>query len=208
MSTDLTPKELEAFRYIKNRLIYRGEAPSVRELAKALGYRSPRSAALILVKLDLRGAISRREDGTLRILKDITSKFGAYTVSIPLVGSAPCGAPLLAEENLEGFVPISVDLAKPPYKYFLLRAEGDSMDQAGIKNGDLVLVRQQETASTGDKVVALIDDQATIKEFHPSKEIISLRPRSKNKKHQPIILKKDFRIQGIVVATVPKESIS
>ncbi len=202
--SDLTPKELEAFRFIKNRLFYKGQSPSVRDIAKALGYRSPRSAALVLLKLGMRGVIARREDGTLRILKDIGSAFGAYTINVPLVGSAPCGAPLLAEENVEGFVPISRDLAKPPYKYFLLRAVGDSMNQAGIQDGDLVLCRQQETASKGDRVVALIDDEATIKEFHPSKDVVLLKPKSKSKKYKPIILKRNFRVQGVVVATVPK----
>ncbi len=199
-----TKKELEALRFIKNRLLYRGESPSVRDLAKALGYRSPRSAALILLKLAVRGVLVRREDGTLKILKDVDSNFGAYTVNIPLVGSAPCGAPLLAEENVEGFIPISRDLAKPPYKYFLLRAAGDSMDQAGIKDGELALVRQQETAQDGDRVVALVDDQATIKEFHRGKDVVLLRPRSKNKKHRPIVVTRDFRVQGVVVATVPQ----
>ncbi len=200
-----TKKELEALRFIKNRLLYRGESPSVRDLAKALGYRSPRSAALILLKLAMRGVLVRREDGTLKILKDVDSNFGAYTINIPLVGSAPCGAPLLAEENVEGFIPISRDLAKPPYKYFLLRAVGDSMDQAGIKDGELALVRQQETAQDGDRVVALVDDQATIKEFHRGKDVVLLKPRSRNKKHRPIIVTRDFRVQGVVVATVPRD---
>ncbi len=201
----ITKKELEALRFIKNRLMYRGESPSVRDLAQALGYRSPRSASLILLKLNMRGVLARREDGTLKILKDVSQNFGAYTVNVPLVGLAPCGAPLLAEENIEGFVPISRDLAKPPYKYFLLRARGDSMNQAGIRDGDLALVRQQETAQNGDRVVALIDDEATIKEFHRGEDVIMLKPRSRNKKHKQIVLKKNFLVQGVVVATVPKD---
>ncbi len=200
-----TRKESEALRFIKNRLLYRGESPSVRDIAKALGYRSPRSASLIILKLALRGVLVRRSDGSLKLLKDVDSNYGAYTVNIPLVGSAPCGAPLLAEENIEGFIPISRDLAKPPYKYFLLRAVGDSMDQAGINNGDLALVRQQETAENGDRVVALLDDQATIKEFRRSKDVVMLKPRSRNKKHRPIVVGRDFRVQGVVVAAVPKE---
>ena len=91
----LSAKELEALRYIHNKVVYRGHSPSVREVAQALGYKSPRSAALILLKLSLRGYITRRKDGTLTVLKDVDlNRSGtAYTINVPLVGSAPCGAP-------------------------------------------------------------------------------------------------------------------
>ena len=79
------------------------------------------------------------------------------------------------------------------------------MDQKGIDDGDLVLVRQQTIAQDGDTVVALIDDEATIKEFRIGGEIFILRPRSKNKQHQAIVLANDFQVQGIVVATIPKD---
>jgi repressor LexA len=77
------------------------------------------------------------------------------------------------------------------------------MNRAGIESGDLVLVRQQPTAEEGDRVVALIDDKATIKEFHRKGEVITLQPQSKNKAHQPIYLTSDFQVQGVVVATIP-----
>ena len=122
---------------------------------------------------------------------------------MPLVGTVACGTPLLAEENIEAIIPVSVKLAKPHYKYFLLKASGDSMDQAGINDGDLVLVRQQPAAEIGDIVVALIDDEATIKEFHVSDETIILKPRSTNKQHKPIILTRGFQVQGIVITSIP-----
>lgn len=80
------------------------------------------------------------------------------------------------------------------------------MNLAGINDGDLVLCREQKTADTGERVVALIDDEATIKEFHKSKEVAVLKPKSKNKKHQPIVVRTDFSVQGVVVATVPRET--
>lgn len=201
----LTQKEMEALRYVSNRLLFRGESPSLRDIAKALGYKSVRSAAVLLMRLAARGYIGRRPDGTLRILKEVSLyRSGAYTVALPLVGSVPCGAPLLAQENIEAMIPVSKDLAKPPHHYFLLRATGDSMNQAGVNDGDIVLVRQQQTAQNGDRVVALIDDEATIKEFHYAKDVIILKPRSKNKKHKPIFVGPGFQIQGIVVATIPK----
>lgn len=139
----------------------------------------------------------------------IDKKLGAQTVKIPLLGSVPCGAPLLAEENVENKFQISTALAKPPHKYFLLEAKGDSMDLAGIDDGDLVLVRQQVTAQNGDRIVALIDGEVTIKEYQASKGIIILKPKSRNLNHKQIVLTNDFQVQGIVVAVIPniKESI-
>jgi repressor LexA len=125
------------------------------------------------------------------------------TVNIPLLGTISCGTPMFANENIEAQIPVSVDLIKGSNKYFLLRAKGNSMNDVGINDGDIVLVKQQNTAENGDFVVALIDDDATIKEFRKNSDAVVLRPRSSEQMHQPIILTRDFRIQGIVVATIP-----
>lgn len=126
----------------------------------------------------------------------------AQTVKIPLLGNVACGTPIFAEENIEAEIPVSVKLIKPGQKYFILRATGDSMDEKGINDGDLVLIRLQQTAENGQDVVALIDNEATIKEFHHKGNMIILKPKSKNRKHQPIILTDDFRIQGIVETVI------
>ena len=201
----VTNKELEAIRAIRNSLMRAGRIPSMRELMSSLGYRSPRSASLIVDKLIRKGALRRKDDGNLQFVKslgDDTTR--AQTVDVPLVGMVSCGLPMLAEENIQAQIPVSTKLAKPPHHYFLLKAKGDSMDQKGIDDGDLVLVRQETTAKDGDTVVALIDDAATIKEFRIGKETYVLRPRSTNKTHQPIVLTKDFQIQGVVVTTIPE----
>ena len=144
----------------------------------------------------------------MRITKDpVESDINARTVNVPLVGTISCGAPVFAEENIEAHIPISVSLAKPGFRYFLLRASGDSMNKAGIEDGDFVLVRQQPTADNGQRVVALIDDEATVKEIEFTKDVVILKPRSKNKDHQPIILDHDFQVQGVVVATLPADTI-
>ncbi len=208
----ITNKELEAIREIRNSLMHVGRIPSMRKLMSSLGYRSPRSASLIVDKLIKKGILRRKEDGGLQFIKnpaDDTSR--AQTVDVPLIGIVACGMPILAEENVQAKIPVSTKLAKPPHRYFLLKAKGDSMDlprpgrgQKGIDDGDLVLVRRQTTAKDGDTVVALIDDEATIKEFRIGGETFVLKPRSKNKKHQPIILTKDFQIQGVVITSIPK----
>lgn len=211
MLNKLSNKEIEAIRYIRNSLMHKGKAPSVRDLMNLLGYKSPRSAAIIIDSLLDKKILDRDSSSSLKLhfqerIKD--NQNNAETVDIPLVGVAACGQPLLAEENIEAYVPISIRIAKPSNKYFILRAKGDSMNNANINgyainNGDLVLIKQQQTAQNGDTVVALIDDDATIKEFHNNGDIIVLKPKSNNNKHQPIILTSDFRIQGIVVNVIP-----
>jgi repressor LexA len=199
----LTDKELEAFKAIRNSIVHNGRAPLVRELMTLLRYQSPRSVSYVLEKLELKGYIIRPGRGQMRLKKDLPgSDSHAQTVNVPLVGSAPCGTPVFAEENIECTYPVSTALARKPHRYFLLRAAGDSMNEKDIQDGNLVLVRQQPTADNGDTVVALIDGEATIKEFHRTRNAIVLKPRSTNKQHQPIILTDDFQVLGVVQSVI------
>lgn len=200
----LSLKEAQALRFIRNSLVQLAKSPSIREIQRELGYGSPRSAAQILNRLIKSRCVERRSNGLLRIVKDLSDDGQARTVPIPLVGTAACGAPLLAEENIEAEIPVSITLAKPPHRYFLLRVKGDSMDRAKINNGDLVLVRQQSSAENGNIVVAVIDEEATIKEFRRTRTTVILRPKSSSSNHQPIILSESFQIQGVVVTAIPK----
>ena len=204
MSGRFSTKELTALRHIRNWLVHKGRSPSVREMMDALKYKSPRSAALVINRLIERGALRRRSNGELQLIQArLEGMEGVQTIDVPLVGSVPCGSPVLAEENIEAFFKVTTVLARPPHRYFLLRAKGDSMNKKGIKEGDLVLVRQQTTAQNGEVVVALIDGEATIKEFQKSSNIIVLQPRSTNPSHRPIVLTDNLAIQGAMVATIP-----
>jgi repressor LexA len=199
--------ELRALRDVRNALVHDGRSPSVRDLAKALGYRSPRSALLVLNALIEKGFVRRKPDGGLQLRRDLAEQEDhARTVDVPLVGMVSCGAPLLAEENIEAYIPVSTSLARPGSKYFLLRAVGDSMDDVGIEDGDLLLVRQQPHAENGDRVVALVDDEATVKEFHREKDVVVLKPKSKNRSHKPIVLTEKFIIQGVVMSVLPRNT--
>ncbi len=120
------------------------------------------------------------------------------TINIPILGNVACGNPLFVQENIESVISISTKLVRNDKKYFILRAHGNSMNMSNINDGDLVLIRQEQTADNGDRVVALIDDEATIKEYKNNGDHIVLLPNSSSKKHQPIILTRDFKIQGIV----------
>lgn len=203
MKLNTSLKEAEAIRQIRNFLMHEGRTPTVRELMKALQYRSPRSVSLLLESLIDKKLLKKRGDGSLQLVQ-IPGEETNKTVDVALVGMAACGAPILAEENIEGFLPVSVKLARPPHRYFFLQAKGDSMSEAGINDGDFVLVRQQSTARNGEIIVAVLDDEATIKEYNRVGETVILKPNTKNLQHKPIILTNDFIIQGVVVTAIPK----
>jgi len=203
----LTKKENDGLRVIRRWFIEHGRGPSVRELTKEMDFGSTRTAVLLINNLIKKGILKRDKDEKLRLLKDAPeSNLNACTVDVPLVGIVSCGAPIFAEENIETYVPVSVSLASPGHRYFMLRASGDSMNLSGINDGDLLLVRQQPTADNGQRVVALIDDEATVKQLEVVDDAVILHPKSTNKEYQPIILDREFLIQGVVVAVLPVQS--
>lgn len=203
-NSNISKRESDTLHHIRNSIAHEGKAPSVRSIMALLGYKSPNSAMVLINELIANKYLKRKPNGELQLLKDVVgTPANAQTVDVPLVGNVACGLPLLAEENLEMMVSVSVKLAKPPHTYFLLRAKGDSMDKKGIKDGNLVLVRQQPNADNGQAVVALINDNATVKELHKSDNVVILKPQSSNPENKPIILSDDFQIQGVVVASLP-----
>lgn len=125
-------------------------------------------------------------------------------ISIPLVGSVPCGEPILGEQNIEEMIEVEKSKIKTGFNYFILRAKGDSMNKAGIQDGDLVLCRQQLKADTGDKVVALIGDNVTIKMYDKKDGKRILLPNSTNKTHQPIIPEEGDSVQGVVQEVIKR----
>jgi len=131
-------------------------------------------------------------------LKSLVKEYIQKTFKVPILGMAPCGAPFYAEENTEGYIEVDSSKIKPGYQYFIVRAIGDSMDLAGINDGDLVLCRQQLKAYSGDKVVSLLGDNVTIKIYSKKDGRRRLLPKSTNKRHIPIIPGDGDSVQGIV----------
>lgn len=204
MITILYPKELKGLSFIRDSIIYHGKQPSLRTISAYMGFKSPRSASLLINRLIEKGYLERTHKGNLRLLKKFDNEVQTeQVIELPLIGCAPCGLPLLAEENIDTWILVSKRIAKPGAHYFLLRAIGDSMNQRNINDGDIMIVRQQPVAENGDRVVALIDDSATVKEFQRKGDKIVLIPRSSNPIHKPIILYSDFMVQGVVVDTFP-----
>ena len=189
----------------------RGMPPTVEELRQALGLGSTRTVLRYLRWLEEDGVIERwRGARGIRLLKAPESVL--ETISVPVVGEAPAGALMVAEENIEGWVRVPQQFTRPQSAtFFLLRVRGDSMNRATvagerIEDGDLVLVRQHTTADSGQVVVALADGQATIKRFARGPSYHVLKPESTNSAHQPIVVDQTFAIQGIVCRVLKKGS--
>lgn len=203
MNKKLVENEIKALNFIRNKIVYEGKSPSVRDLMTYFGYKSPRSPSLLITSLIDKGWL-KREGRSLKIIRKIEEdNHNARTVEIPLVGAVTCGSPVIAEENIEAYIPISESIAKKGSKYFLLKASGDSMNKTGINDGDLLLVKQQSTADNGQRVVALINDETTVKEFYKENGFVVLKPNSTNKEHKPIIVSDNFSIQGVVEQVLP-----
>ena len=206
-SKPLTASQLEFFQKLLAFRTKHGVLPTVREMQQFAGFRSPRSVTQFLDALEAAGYVKRgsgaRNIRILRIHASSAHRGHARTILVPLVGTVAAGLPILATENIEATIPVSDQLAKGHHRYFLLRVSGDSMNKVGIRNGDLVLVRQQATAQSGQNVVALIDDEATVKRLRITPHAVVLEPVSTNREYQPIIVDRDFTIQGVVVGTIP-----
>jgi repressor LexA len=200
---NLSDKDKKAFALIRNKIIHYGKSPTLDEINEVTGGKSPRSASLVVDRL-IEAKLIQKEGRTLKLV-GVHSIQSISTINVPLVGSVACGVPLFAEENIETLIPVSTALARAGSKYFILRAKGTSMNDAGIDDGDLLLVRQQETADDGQKVVALINDEATVKILEKGNGVVILRPKSKDKSHKPIILTNNCTIQGVVVAVLPSD---
>jgi repressor LexA len=206
MIKSISDKDKRVFSLIRNYLIHKGKSPTLREINEVTGGKSPRSASIVIDRLIKAGLVEKTGKKLKLLRQDLEQKIPfETTVQIPLVGSVPCGMPVLAEENIETYIPVSTALANKGSVFFLLRATGDSMNMAGINDGDILLIRQQSTAENGDRVVALIDDEATVKIFEKTDQAIILKPKSTNPDHMPIILTNNFEIQGVVKAVLPSD---
>lgn len=128
------------------------------------------------------------------------------TVKVPLfLNLASCGSPNVSDTHIDDYIEVDARQIKTKHQYYVVRADGGSMDLAGINNGDLVLVRLQNYADIGQKVVACVEGGTTIKEYQHTGEYPVLVPRSSDKTHTPIVLSEDAKIQGIVVGTLPNK---
>ena len=197
------PKDDEkGLRFITDHFAKFGKAPSFQAIADHMDYVSKRSVQLMLERLQTDGRIIY-ELGKISLVHTRLSELGEQTVTVPILGRVPCGSFDLAEEIFEDQLEVSTQLARPGNQYFVLRAKGDSMNLSGIEDGDLCLIRKQPAANDGERVVGVVNGQATIKHFHREKDVVVLRPNSTDKSIGPIYLSEEFAIIGVVIATLP-----
>ncbi|WP_373212986.1 transcriptional repressor LexA [Blautia obeum] len=193
----ISSKQQEILDYIKNEILNRGFPPAVREICEAVHLKSTSSVHSHLEALEKNGYI-RRDATKPRAIEIIDDNFNLArreVVNVPLVGTVAAGQPILAVENIETYFPVPAEFM-PNEQSFMLRVKGDSMVNAGIFDGDQVLVKQQTSAENGDIVVALVEDSATVKTFYKEDGYYRLQPE--NDYMDPILVQDNLQILGKV----------
>ncbi len=178
-----------------------GYAPSIPEIGKRFKIASTRGVFDHLKALERKGYIKRIGKRAIEIVNVNGRSASPEATEIPILGRIRAGAPILAEENIEGYLPVANEIAAK--EAFALKVKGDSMIEDGIVDGDYVIIRRQETADNGDIVCALIENEATLKRFFQQKGVIVLKPANKN--YDPITISKgEFRVLGKATGVIRK----
>ncbi len=197
MKPKLTDRQKTILDFIESQILDRGHSPTIREIGHKFGISSTNGVRVHLTALIKKGYLKKQQHISrgLELVRDLAAR----TARVPLVGSVPAGQPIDAVENIEGEIAVDESFL-PKGETFSLTVSGDSMVDAGIFNGDLVVVRKQSDARPGEIVVAVIDGEATVKRYFLEGRQVRLQPE--NDAYEPIIVKKgsgDFRIAGRVV---------
>lgn len=193
----ISNKQKEILEFIKSQIINKGYPPAVREICEAVNLKSTSSVHSHLETLERNGYI-RRDPSKPRAIEIIDDEFNLTRrelINVPIVGTITAGQPILAVENIESYFPIPSEYM-PNNETFMLKVKGDSMINVGIHDGDKILVQKQTHAKNGDYVVALLDDEVTVKTFYKESGHFRLQPE--NDTMDPIIVS-DLQILGIVI---------
>jgi len=202
MKIKLTDKQRQVLQFIRDQISTRGSAPTIREIGKYMGITSTNGVRLHLSALIRKGYLKKQEFIARGL--ELTAPVATDIKQVPLVGSVPAGLPIDAIENIESEIALDASFA-PKGDSFTLRVVGDSMRDAGILDGDIVLVQKQDVARKGDIVVAIIGEEATVKRYFPEGRQVRLQPE--NDDFEPIIVGRrspEFRIAGKVVGLMRK----
>ena len=200
---DLTKRQQEIFEFVRRYVGEHGYPPTVRDIGKAIGLTSSSTVHAHLANLEKLGLLKRdpTKPRALEVLVD-KARSAVSPGGLPLVGQVAAGSPVLADENIEEYVPVP-GIAGGDEGEFVLKIKGDSMVNAGILEGDHVIVRKQDTAKNGEIVVALVGDEATVKRFFREQEHVRLQPE--NETMEPI-LTRDVKLLGRVVGVCRRVS--
>jgi len=196
---DLTQRQRETLEWVKDFINEKGMPPTVREIGAAFGIKSS-SVFDLLTVLERKGYLRRGDRGARSLIVEGLTSARNEISEVPVVGSIAAGRPIEAIQDDRGTIAVSRDLTRG-HETYALKVEGESMVDAGILDGDYVIVRTQETADDGDIVVALIGEEVTLKRFYREKNGVRLDPANQNMS-SIIISAGDFRIQGLVVGVM------
>ena len=198
MKNSISERQQNVLDYLRKSIDKRGYAPSVRDICKDVGIKSTSTVHAYLKKLaslgfiEMDSAISR----SIRLPENLRQLGSSDLVEVPILGRVAAGSPILAVENIEDTFTVSSAYTKNS-TVFMLKVKGDSMIEAGILEGDLILVKQQATANNGDIVVAVLEDEATVKTYYKETDHIRLQPE--NSTMEPILVYQDIIIAGKVI---------
>ena len=198
----ISKKQKEILEFMKSEILSKGFPPSVREICEAVGLKSTSSVHAHLETLQRNGYIHRdpTKPRAIEILDDTFNLNRTEMVNVTIIGRVAAGSPILAQENIEGYFPVPMEYM-PNEQTFMLNVKGESMINAGILDGDRVIVRQQPTAENGDMVVALTEEnEATVKRFYKEDGYYRLQPE--NDHMDPIIIHGEITILGKVIAVM------
>lgn len=195
-------KQTEILEFIKKEIADKGYPPSVREICTAVGLKSTSTVHGHLERLEKKGFI-RRDPTKPRAIEVLDDDFTARKemVNVPVVGRVTAGQPILAVENIDDTFPLPLDFIQSNNQVFMLKVQGESMIEAGIFDGDYIIIEQKPTAENGEIVVALIGDEATVKTFYKENGYFRLQPE--NSTMAPILVK-DVKILGKVIGLFRK----
>lgn len=199
MASRLTRRQSDILTFIRRYTESHGYPPSVREIGQAMGVTSSSTVHSHLAALERKGYL-RRDPSKPRALEILRDNGGpaARVVTLPIVGRVAAGAPLLAEQNVDDYMPVPADMLNGA-EGFVLKVRGDSMIGAGILDGDLLVVRRQATATNGDIIVARLEDEATVKQYFREKDRIRLQPA--NEALEPVYAR-DVTVEGKAIAVI------
>lgn len=202
MLPELTLKQKRIYDFLSSTIRGKGYAPSIPEIGQRFKITSTRGVFDHLKALERKGYIRRVGKRAIDILSPLGRPFLPEAREVPILGRVRAGTPVLAEENIEGFLAVAQEIARGK-ETFALKVKGDSMIEDGILEGDYAIIRRQDVAENRDIVCALIGEEATLKRFYRKDDTVTLKPANKN--YDPIVVTKgEFRILGKAVGVIRK----
>ncbi|ACL69899.1 transcriptional repressor LexA [Halothermothrix orenii] len=199
---ELTERQKDILRFIQEEIKEKGYPPSVREIGKAVGLKSPASVHSHLKSLEKFNYIRRdpSKPRAIEVLYGDEDKINKEMLHIPIVGQVTAGQPILAQENIEDYFPVPTDYVRTSDKeLFMLKIKGNSMINAGIYDGDYVIAQKQDNAENGDIIIALIDNEATVKRYYKERDHIRLQPENPDMDPIYVNFNTYFKVLGKII---------